>query len=144
MMIFIGLILLIVYLIGTINGGWFVGAFKAEEALTKERTSEMTDDEKIKLSLKLIIKAILISIFSVIIIILLLSFLIGALNVDTILVPTIVLLALFIYRVVRVGTSKKYREKLNNRTEKEKRAKTRIGNAIYVLYILYILKLLIV
>ena len=144
MMIFIGLILFIAYLIGAINGGWFLDTLKEGKDFTQEKFDTMEEEEQVKYSIKMIAKALWVLFISISLLILKVVFLIGALSVDVILVPTIVLLVLFIVKIVRFSTDEKFRKKVNNRSEEERKSKTRISNAIYALYVLYILFLLIV
>ena len=143
MMIFIGLILLTAFLVGTINGGWFVETFKETKSFTKKKLEELDEEEQIKYSIKILVKVFSALVFAILMSILNLIFLIGALGVDVVLVPTIALLSLFVYNIVRVSTSKKYRDKINNRSEEDKKTKARWSNGIYVIYVLYILVLLV-
>ena len=143
MMIFIGLILLIAYLVGTINGGWFTETVKESESFTKEKLEGMEEEEQIKYSITIVGKVLLILVFAILMAILNVIFLIGALSVDVILVPTIILLLLFVYKWVRVSTSKKFREKINNRSKEDRKTRARWSNGIYVIYVLYILVLLV-
>lgn len=148
MMIFIGLVLLVIYLVGFIKGGWFKQSFVEAKGFQKKFDSgdwgEMSEEDKLKDSIKFASKALGMLAFSILASILVIVFLIGALSVDVLLLPTVVILAYYVYGFVRIFVSKKKREKDQAKDMTITHPKDQVKRGVMLLYILYILVLLIV
>lgn len=147
MMIFMGLVLLVVYAVGAINGGWFNGTLQRGRGATvyseTEEFKSMSVEEQYKYSAKLLIKLVGVLLFGITVSVLITFFLIGALGVDVLVFPTVILLSLMVIKAIRLISSKKYREKISNRNKEDRKGRERFSCIVYILYILYILILLI-
>ena len=148
MMIFIGLVLLIIYLVGFIKGGWFKEYFVGFNAFEKKVASDewrlISEEEQLKDSIKFASKALGMLAFSIVASILVLVFFIGALSIDVLLFPTLIMLAYYIYGIVHIFVSKKKREKNQAKDMTVTHTKDQVKRGVMLLYILYILVLLIV
>ena len=144
---FVGLVLLVVYLIALFKGGTFRGTFKDIEEFTKKLESDelehLSEKEIERKSLAVIVKLIGITIYSVVVGILLVIFLIGALKVDELVFPTVLILAYVIYGIVLKAVSKKHREKIKLKDATAFNLKDQLVRATMVVYVIYILTQLI-
>lgn len=148
MLIFIGLVLLVIYLVGFIKGGWFKNTSKEIKEFSELHESggmaDMSETEQAKIGLKMVAKALGNLAFSITTMFLLICFFIGALSVDTLLIPTVFMLAYFIYGIVRPIVSESYREKIKKKDLSVTSSKAQFKRGLMLVYILYILILLIV
>lgn len=148
MMIFIGLVLLVIYLVGFIKGGWLKESFVEAEGFQKKvelnEWGVASEEDKLKESIKFFLKALGMLSFSIFASILVIVFLIGALSVDVLLFPTILILAYTVYGYVRIFVSKKKREDNKKKDMTVTHPKDQVKRGVMLLYVLYILVLLIV
>lgn len=148
MLIFIGLVLLVIYLVGFIKGGWFKNTSKEineyQELYNSGGMEDMSETEQAKIGLKMLTKSIGNLAFAIITMVLLICFFIGALSVDTLLIPTVLMLAYFIYGIVRPIVSESYREKNKKKDLSVTSSKAQFKRGLMLVYIFYILVLLIV
>ena len=145
MLMFMGLVLLVWFITAFLNKGnfkSFLESSKEFEGLSKE---DFEKDEKLEeKSIVFAIKAIGIFSLSVVLIIVQVAFLISAFSVDFLILPTLLMLGVFIYKLVRLSTSKEYREKQKAKGESEKLSSAQLRRGINIASILYILVLIII
>lgn len=143
MMIFIGLILLISFIVAFVNGGYFKSIHKEVEFLKSEEMKDLEDEEQIKYSYKTFFKVIWMFIWTVTLALMYMCFLIGALSVDVLLAPTLFMITLFVGKYVLVFTSRSYKESFKNKDMNKIDANDQLRRGVNIAYILYILILII-
>lgn len=143
MMIFIGLILLIAFIVSFVNGGYFKPLHKEVEFLNSEEMKELEDGEQIKYAYKTLFKVIWMLIWTVTLALMYMCFLIGALSVDVLLAPTLFMITMFVGKYVLVFTSRSYKESFKNKDMNKIDASDQLRRGVNIAYILYILILII-
>ena len=117
--------------INSFNENYYVGE---DDKLVEK---EGVDDEQ---RMKVIAKGCLFSLIAFLLVILQLIFLISALSVDVLIIPTVIMIFLFVYGMVKAITGKK---KTNKETMELKR-KGLIRQLIFLAYIIYIFILIVI
>ncbi|MFJ7982345.1 hypothetical protein ACIQ1D_18965 [Lysinibacillus xylanilyticus] len=143
MMIFLGLVLITVYTISLLKGGMFTEILKESNEVQKMDIESNSEEVIIKAS-SVFFKLIASMIFSLVIAFFYVCFIIGALSVDIILIPTILMIILFFGNIVYNSVSKKAKEKRKNKDLTKTSIMGQFMRVVYILYFIYILVLIII
>lgn len=143
MLMFLAIIMLVSSIVSIIKGGLHRGVIKSfNEVYHVGEDDELVEKEGVddELRVKIALKGCGYIIFVLMLIILELVFFISALSVDVLVVPTVVMIALFVYGVVKAIVGKK---KSNKEAMTFKR-KGFFRQLLFLLYVAYIFVLLVI
>ena len=140
---FLTIVMLVASIVSIVNGGLHKGVIKSfSEVYYVGEDDKLVEKEGVndELRMKVIVKGFSFTLIALLLVILQLIFLISALSVDVLIIPTVVMIILFVYGMVKSIVGKKK----TNKEAMEFKRKGLVKQLIFLAYVIYIFILIVI